>query len=76
MEDAWFLDTRETQHMTFRKYFFWSFNDCKINLVFLVDDIVHTPQGKGCVKFYLPNIGKSYYQISGMFQLSRRTYYP
>ena len=42
-EDAWLLDTKATQHMTFRKNFFWSFNECKLNSVFLADDTVHTP---------------------------------
>ena len=44
--------------MTFRKDLFWSFNECKLNSVFLADDTVHTPQEKGCVKVYLPDIGE------------------
>ena len=44
--------------MTFRKDLFWSFNECKLNSVFLADDTVHTPQGKGCVKVSLPDIGE------------------
>ena len=59
-EDAWLLDTGANQHITFRKYLFWSFNECKLFSVFLVDDIVHTPQGKGCVKVYLPGIGEKF----------------
>ena len=57
-EYAWLLDIGETQHMNFRKYFFWSFNERTLNSFFLVDDTVHTPQGKGCVEVYIPDIGE------------------
>jgi hypothetical protein len=57
-EDAWILDTGATQHMTFRQDFFWNFQPCHLNSIFLADDTKHTPYGKGVVKVYLPGIGE------------------
>jgi hypothetical protein len=56
-EDAWILDSGASQHMTFRRGFFWNFQECHLNSVFLADHTKHTPYGKGIVKVYLPNIG-------------------
>jgi hypothetical protein len=44
--------------MTFRRDFFWNFQECHLNSVFLADNTKHTPYGKGVVKVYLPDIGK------------------
>ena len=57
-EDAWIMDTGATQHMTHRKDFFWSYEDCHLNSIFLVDDSIHLPQGKGTVNVDLPGIGE------------------
>ena len=57
-EDAWIMDTGETQHMTFRREFFWSFQQCHLNSIYLVDKTKHNPSGKGVVKFFLPGIGE------------------
>jgi hypothetical protein len=51
-EDAWLLDIGATQHMTFRRDLFWSFHECKLNSIFLADDTMHTPRGKGSVKVF------------------------
>ena len=55
-EDAWILDSGESQHMTFRRDFFWDFKECHLNPVFLADHTQHIPYVKGFVKFYLPDI--------------------
>eukprot|EP00253_Pinus_taeda_P033744 PITA_33744 len=55
-EDAWILDSRATQHMTCQRDFFWNFQDCHLNSIFLADDTKHTPYAKGVVKVYLPSI--------------------
>eukprot|EP00253_Pinus_taeda_P028683 PITA_28683 len=57
-EDAWILDSEATQHMTCRRDFFWNFQDCQLNSIFLADDTKHTPYGKGVVKVFLPGIGE------------------
>ena len=57
-EDAWILDLGASQHMTFRRDFFWNFQECHLNSVFLADNTKHTPYGRGVVKFYLPDIGE------------------
>jgi hypothetical protein len=44
--------------MTFRCKFFWNFQECHLNSVFLADNTKHTPYGKGVVKVYLPDIGE------------------
>jgi hypothetical protein len=44
--------------MTFRRDFFWTFQECQLNSIFLVDDTTHTPYGKGSVKVSLPGIGE------------------
>ena len=44
--------------MTFRRDFFWNFQDFQLNFIFLVDDTKHTPYGKGVVKVSLPRIGE------------------
>jgi hypothetical protein len=44
--------------MTFRRDFFWNFQECHLNSIFLVDNMKHTPYGKGVVKVYLPDIGE------------------
>ena len=48
------MDIGATQHMTHRKDFFWSYEDCHLNSIFLVDDSIHLPQGKGTMKVVLP----------------------
>lgn len=53
------MDACATQHMTYRKEFFWSYQDCHLNSIILVDDTTHTPQGKGSVKVFLPRIWES-----------------
>jgi hypothetical protein len=57
-EDAWILDSGASQHMTFRGDFFWDFQECHLNYVFLADNTKHTPYGRGVVKVYLPDIGE------------------
>jgi hypothetical protein len=57
-EDAWILDSRASQHMTFRHDFFWNFQECHLNSIFLADNTKHTPYGRGVVKVYLPDIGE------------------
>jgi hypothetical protein len=57
-EDDWILDTGATQHMCYRKYYFWTYQDMELNPIYLADDTTHTPQGKGSVHFSLPGIGK------------------
>jgi hypothetical protein len=57
-EDAWILDTGATQHMTFRRDFFWTFQECKLISIFLVDDTTQTPYGRGPVKVSLLGIGE------------------
>eukprot|EP00253_Pinus_taeda_P013735 PITA_13735 len=57
-ENAWILDSRATQHMTCRRDFFWNFQDCQLNSIFLADDTKHTPYGKGVVKVFLLGIGE------------------
>jgi hypothetical protein len=44
--------------MTFRRDFFWNFQDFHRNSVFLTDNAKHTPYGKGVVKVYFPDIGE------------------
>ena len=44
--------------MTCRRDFFWNFQDCQLNSIFLADDTKHTPYGKGVVKVFLPDIGE------------------
>jgi hypothetical protein len=41
------MDIGATQHMLYRKYFFWTYQDCNLNSLFLADDTNHIPQGKG-----------------------------
>eukprot|EP00253_Pinus_taeda_P029068 PITA_29068 len=57
-EDAWILDSGATQHMTCQRDFFWNFQECQLNSIFLADDTKHTPYGKGVVKVFLPDIGE------------------
>eukprot|EP00253_Pinus_taeda_P022127 PITA_22127 len=57
-EDAWILDSGATQHMTCRRDFFWNFQECQLDSIFLADDTKHTPNGKGVVKVFLPDIGE------------------
>jgi hypothetical protein len=42
--------------MTFRRDFFWNFQECHLNSIFLEDNNKHNPYGKGVVKVYLPDI--------------------
>ncbi len=44
--------------MTCRHDFFWNFQECQLNSIFLFDDRKHTPYGKGVVKVFLPDIGE------------------
>ena len=44
--------------MTCRRDFFWNFQECHLNSIFLADDTKHTPYGKGAVKVFLPDIGE------------------
>jgi hypothetical protein len=44
--------------MTFIHDFFWNFQECHLNFVFLTDNTKHTPYGKGVVKVYLHDIGE------------------
>jgi hypothetical protein len=57
-EYAWILELGASQHMTFRRDFFWIFQECHLNYVFLADNTKHNPYGKGVVKVYLPYIGE------------------
>jgi hypothetical protein len=57
-EDDWILDTGATQHMCYKKDYFWTYQDMELNPIYLADDTSHTPQGKGSVHFFLPGIGK------------------
>eukprot|EP00253_Pinus_taeda_P034497 PITA_34497 len=57
-EDAWILDSGATQHMNCRHDFFWNFQDCQLNSIFLADDTKHTPYGKGAVKVFLRGNGE------------------
>jgi hypothetical protein len=57
-EDVWILDTGDTQHMTFQRDLFLTFQECQLNSIFLVDDTTHTPCGKGTVKVSLSRIGE------------------
>jgi len=57
-EDAWILDSGATQHMTCRHDFFWNFQECQLNSIFILDDTKNTPYGKGVVKVFLPSIGE------------------
>ena len=43
VEDAWIMDTGATQHMTHRKDFFWSYEYCHLNSIFLADDSINFP---------------------------------
>ena len=49
-EYAWIMDIGATQHMTYMKDFFWSYEDYHLNSIFLPDDSIHLPRGKGIVK--------------------------
>jgi hypothetical protein len=40
-EDAWILYTGVAQHMTFQCDFFWTFQECQLNSIFLVDEKTH-----------------------------------
>jgi hypothetical protein len=42
--------------MSFRREFFWNFQECHLNSVFLIDNTKHTPYQKGLVKVYLLDI--------------------
>ena len=42
--------------MNFRWDFFWSFQQCHLNSIYLADKTKHTPSGKGVVKVFLPGI--------------------
>jgi hypothetical protein len=57
-EDDWIIDIGATQHMCYRKYYFWTYQDMEPNIIYLADGTTHTPQGKGPFHFSLPGIGK------------------
>jgi hypothetical protein len=59
-ENDWILDTWATQHMTYRKDYFWNYQDVQLNPIYLADDTTHIPQGKGSVKVFLPGIGEKW----------------
>jgi transposase InsO family protein len=44
--------------MTFRRDFFWNFQECHLYSISLADHTKHTPYGKGIVKVYFPDIGE------------------
>ena len=44
--------------MMCRRDFFWNFQECHLNSIFLADDTKHTPYGKGAVKVFLLGIGE------------------
>jgi hypothetical protein len=46
--------------MTYRRDYFWNYQDVQLNPIYLVDDTTHIPQGKGLVKFFLPGIGEKW----------------
>ena len=59
-ENYWILDTGATQHMTYRRDYFWNYKDVQLNPIYLADDTTHIPQGKGSVKVFLPGIGEKW----------------
>lgn len=56
-EDGLILDISTTQHMPVWWGFFWAFEQCQLNSIFLVDDTTHTPCGKGILNVFPPGIG-------------------
>jgi hypothetical protein len=59
-ENDWILDTGATQHMTYRKDYFWNYQDVQLNPIYLDDDATHIPQGKVSLKVFLPGIGEKW----------------
>jgi hypothetical protein len=57
-ENDWILDTGATQHMIYRRDYFWNYKYVQLNLIYLADDTTHIPQGKGSMKVFLPGIGE------------------
>jgi hypothetical protein len=46
--------------MTYRRDYFWNYQDVKINPIYSDNDTTHTPQVKGLVKLFLPVIGETW----------------
>lgn len=46
------MDIGGTQHMTYRRDFFWNYQDCHLSSFFLAYDTTHIPQGKHSIKVF------------------------
>eukprot|EP00253_Pinus_taeda_P008830 PITA_08830 len=55
-KNDWFLDSRETCHMTFRRYFFEEFIDNVDGVVYFADKSKLKPSELGTIKLKLPGI--------------------
>jgi hypothetical protein len=54
--DAWFVDSRASQHLTFQEEVFWTFENFTLNhKVYLRDNNTPDVCGKGIIVFNLPN---------------------
>jgi hypothetical protein len=54
--DAWFVDSRASQHLTFQEEVFWTFEKSILNhKVYLRDNSMLDVHGKGIIVFNLPN---------------------
>jgi hypothetical protein len=55
-KDAWFVDFGVSQHLTFQKGVFWTFENVTLNhKVYLEDNNMLDVRGKGIIVFNLPN---------------------
>ncbi len=54
--DAWFVDSRVSQHLTFQEEVFWTFEKFTLNpKIYLGDNSTLDVCGKGIIVFNLPN---------------------
>ena len=42
-ENYWILDIGDTQHMTYRRDYFWNYKDVQLKPIYLADDTTHIP---------------------------------
>jgi hypothetical protein len=72
--DAWFVDFRASQHLTFQEEVFWTFEKFTLNhKVYLKDNSTLDVHGKGIIVFNLPNgISKCIENVLYVLKLAKK----